>query len=89
MEIQKAEYLKNEKNFLDEINNICHSFLKGYHLVKNKNMLKKKWTQAFSKVIFFTFQKPVCEHRVLYNFVSCLILQKNAQVIPLTEHENI
>ena len=26
MQIQKFEYLKNEKNFLDEIKNIFHSF---------------------------------------------------------------
>ena len=26
MEIQKIEYLKNEKRFLDEIKNIFHSF---------------------------------------------------------------
>ena len=26
MEIQKFEYLKNEKSFLDEIKNIFHSF---------------------------------------------------------------
>ena len=25
-EIQKFEYLKNEKSFLDKIKNICHSF---------------------------------------------------------------
>ena len=31
--IQKSEYLKNEKSFLDEIKNIFQ-FLKGYHLVK-------------------------------------------------------
>ena len=26
MEIQKSEYLENERNFLDEIKNIFHSF---------------------------------------------------------------
>ena len=35
-EIQKLEYLENEKSSLDEIKNIFQ-FLKGYHLVKNKN----------------------------------------------------
>ena len=32
--LQKFEYLQNEKGFLDEIKNIFHSFLKGYHLMK-------------------------------------------------------
>ena len=36
-EIQKSEYLENEKSFLDEIKNIFQ-FLKGYHLVGNKNI---------------------------------------------------
>ena len=34
--IQKFEYLENEKSFLDEIK----IFLKGYHLVKNKILIK-------------------------------------------------
>ena len=32
--IQKFEYLKNKKSFLDEIKNTFHSFFKGYHLVR-------------------------------------------------------
>ena len=40
MEIQKFEYLENEKSFLDEIKIVFHTFLKGYHLVRNKNMIK-------------------------------------------------
>ena len=39
-EIQKFEHLENEKRFLDEIKNIIHIFLKGYHLVKTKTFLK-------------------------------------------------
>ena len=39
MKIQKFKYLKNEKTFSDEIKNIFQ-FLKGYHLVKNKNLIK-------------------------------------------------
>ena len=39
--IEKFKYLKSEKSFLDEIKNIFHSFLKGYYLVKNKNLIKK------------------------------------------------
>ena len=39
MEIQKFKYLENEMSFLDKIKNIFQ-FLKGYHLVKNKNLLK-------------------------------------------------
>ena len=40
MEIQKFEYLENKKSFLDETKNIFLQFLKGYHLVLNKNLLK-------------------------------------------------
>ena len=36
MEIQKFEYLENEKSFLDEMKNT----LKDYHLVKNKSLIK-------------------------------------------------
>ena len=39
METQKIKYLENEKRFLDEIKNIFQ-FLKGYHLVINKNLLR-------------------------------------------------
>ena len=38
-EIQKFEYVENEKSFSDEIKNIFQ-FLKGYNLVKNKNLIK-------------------------------------------------
>ena len=40
MHIQKSEYLENEKSLLDEIKNTFHSFLKGYHLVINENLIK-------------------------------------------------
>ena len=40
MKIQKLEYLENERSFLDEIENIFHIFWKGYHLMKNKNLIK-------------------------------------------------
>ena len=33
-EIQKLEYLENEKSFLDEIKSIFHSFGRGYYLAK-------------------------------------------------------
>ena len=36
MEIQKIEYLEEEKRLLDEIKNIFHNFFKSYHLVKKK-----------------------------------------------------
>ena len=39
METQKIKYLENEKRILDEIKNIFQ-FLKGYHLVINKNLLR-------------------------------------------------
>ena len=41
MEIQKLEYLKNKKSFLDEIKNTSQ-FLKGYNLVRNKNLKKNR-----------------------------------------------
>ena len=40
MDIQKFEYLENEKSFLDKIKKHRAQFLKGYHLVINKNLLK-------------------------------------------------
>ena len=40
MKLQKFEYLENEKRFLDETKSIFHSFLKGYHLMKNKHLMK-------------------------------------------------
>ena len=39
IEIQKFEYLENEKSFLDDIKN-NFQFLNGYHLVNNKNLIK-------------------------------------------------
>ena len=39
MEIQKYEILKSEKSFLDEIKNFLY-FLKCYHLVRNKILVK-------------------------------------------------
>ena len=42
MEIHKFEYLKNEMIFLDKIKN----HLVGYHLVKNKNLLKMADTSS-------------------------------------------
>ena len=38
-EIQKFEYLENEKSFLDEQKTFFIVF-KGYHLVKNKHFIK-------------------------------------------------
>ena len=38
--IQKLEYIKDEKNFLDEIKNIFLQFLKCYHFMKNKKLIK-------------------------------------------------
>ena len=40
-EIQKIEYLENEKNFLDEIKNIFHSFWRAIIWWKNKKIDKK------------------------------------------------
>ena len=44
MEIQKFEYLNIEKSFSDEIKKHFLKFLKGYHLVKNKNLIKNSGT---------------------------------------------
>ena len=38
-ELQKFEYLKNGKSFLDEKEDIFQ-FLKGYHLVKKKKKIQ-------------------------------------------------
>ena len=39
MEIEKIDYLENKKSFFDEIKSIFQ-FLKDYHLMKNKNLIK-------------------------------------------------
>ena len=38
--IQKCEYLENEKSFLDEIENIFHSFWMAIIWWKNENLIK-------------------------------------------------
>ena len=38
--IQKPEYLENEKSFLDELENIFHSFWRAIIWWENKNLLK-------------------------------------------------
>ena len=47
MEIQKSEYLENEKGSLDEIKNILLSF-KGLSFSEMENFDKKQHTQALS-----------------------------------------
>ena len=49
MEIQKFEYLENKESFFDEIKSIFQ-FLKGYHLMRNKNLIKNRWTQALKGI---------------------------------------
>ena len=39
MQIQKFEYLETEKSILDKLK-IFSQFLKDYHLVKNKKLIK-------------------------------------------------
>ena len=41
-EIQKIEYLENEKSFLDEIKRIFHSFWRAIIWCKNKNLMKNR-----------------------------------------------
>ena len=36
----RCEYLENKKSFLAEVKSIFHSFLKDYHLVRNRNFVK-------------------------------------------------
>ena len=38
--IQKFEYRETKKSFLDGIKRHFSLFFKGYHLVKNKNLIK-------------------------------------------------
>ena len=38
--LQKFEYLKNKKSFLDKVKNIFHSFRRAIILWKNKNLIK-------------------------------------------------
>ena len=42
-EIQKFEYLENEKSFLDETKNIFHSFGRAIIWLKIKNWWKIAW----------------------------------------------
>ena len=49
MEIQKTEYLEEEKRLLDEIKNIFHNFFKSYHLVKKRKT-------ADTRFFLFKFQ---------------------------------
>ena len=39
-EIPKFDYFENEKSFLDETKKHFSYFLKGYHLLKDKNLIK-------------------------------------------------
>ena len=39
---KKIEYVQNEKRFLDEIKIIFSWLWKGYHLVKNKNVVQNR-----------------------------------------------
>ena len=47
--IQKFEYLKKEKSFLDEIKSIFHSFLKGYQKIADISF-KEKCQVIFGKM---------------------------------------
>ena len=40
MEIEKFDYLENEKSFFDEIESIFHSFWRAIIWLKNKNFIK-------------------------------------------------
>ena len=43
--LQKFEYLKNEKSFLDELKNIFHNFWTAIIWCKNKNLIKNSGHQ--------------------------------------------
>ena len=51
MEIQKFEYLENEKSILDEIKNIFRTIWRAIIWLKIKNWWKIAQTQALSKVL--------------------------------------
>ena len=50
-EIQKFEYLENEKSFLDEVKSIFHNYLKYCHLLKQTKIENTsfKLSQNFTK----------------------------------------
>ena len=48
-ERRKYKNLENGKSFLGEIKKHLSEFLKGYHLVKNKNLLKKIADTSFKR----------------------------------------
>ena len=49
-EIEKFKYLENEKSFLDEKKKHFSWSLKGYHLVRNINLIKKIAGNSFKLV---------------------------------------
>ena len=51
--LQKFEYLKIEKSFLDEIKSSFHSFWRDIILSKNKNLIKNSG-QALNSIINFS-----------------------------------
>ena len=60
MEIQKSEYLENEKSFLDEIKSIFQ-FLKGYHLGRNKNFIKNSVIDIVLMFLLLTLKNVSCD----------------------------
>ena len=48
MEIQKWEYLENEKSFLDEMKNISHSFFKKLSFGEKQKFDKKQQMQTLN-----------------------------------------
>ena len=79
--IQKLEYLENEKSFLDEKQ--FSYFLKGYHLVKNKNLIKKADTSfKFFKTLKF-FLDTLLIKTVIYSTSSSI---KRISVLRLPMH---
>ena len=88
-EIQKFEYLENEKSFLDEIKNIFHSFWRPIIWLKLKNWWKIADTSfhnfiIYDVTIFFTNN---CNH-ILLN-ISLVIGNQTMNFGQLKEYKSV
>ena len=75
MEIQKFEYLENEKSFLDEIKSTFHSFWRNIIWWKNRNLMKIADT-SFYHIDWFLYGNGLRHERVKLSFITRLILNK-------------
>ena len=86
-EIQKIEYLENEKSFLDEIRSIFHSFWRAIMWWKNKNLMKIadtsfnnrntiKRCEICSKVTIYTQRRQSSFAKRINGFYFCKKLRR-------------